>query len=159
MHRPTFNLMSHNFSIIHGDGQLVSVGKTIGGKVQQNIDNGVKGLPGGFKNGCAIRMSYSLNYSGFPVKSGRWATVSGADKKLYIYRVEDIFAYLKANFGEPDKTVKKPKPDDFAGLKGILVFYVHWLDASGHATLWDGRTCSDHCYFPVASQASIWLLK
>ncbi|HYE70343.1 MAG TPA: T6SS effector amidase Tae4 family protein [Aquabacterium sp.] len=49
--------------------------------------------------------------------------------------------------------------DDFAKLKGIIVFKVQWRDASGHVTLWDGRTCSDHCHFPVASEASIWVLK
>lgn len=47
----------------------------------------------------------------------------------------------------------------FFGLKGILVFGVQWSDASGHATLWDGIRCSDHCYFPVAMEASIWFLK
>jgi hypothetical protein len=152
--------MWSHFSAIYGDGNTASVGKKIGGKVQQNIETGLSHTDAGFKNACAIRMSYSLNYSGVQVGTGEWATVSGADKKLYIYRVKDLLKYLQTNFGEADKTVNSPKPIDFEGMKGILVFNVSgWSNASGHATLWDGRTCSDHCHFPISREASIWLLK
>ncbi|WP_275556011.1 T6SS effector amidase Tae4 family protein [Mixta sp. Marseille-Q2659] len=38
-------------------------------------------------------------------------------------------------------------------MNGILIFTVNsWSDASGHATLWNGYTCSDHCYFPLANR-------
>lgn len=120
---------------------------------------GAKDPKAGFTNACAIRMSYSLNNSGFLIQKGIWKTVSGGDKKQYIYRVSDLLKYLTSTFGKPDKTVKSPKPSDFAGVKGILVFGVQWSDATGHATLWNGSTCSDHCYFPVATEASTWLLK
>ncbi len=62
-------------------------------------------------------------------------------------------------FGKPDRTVRNPKPGDFSGVKGLLVFGIQWSDATGHATLWNGSACSDHCYFPIAAEASIWLLK
>jgi hypothetical protein len=150
--------MWHHFSVIYGDGSVPSVGNRIGGKVQENIELGVKDPKAGFTNACAIRMSYSLNNSGIPITRGIWKTVSGGDKKQYIYRVSDLIKYLNQTFGKPDKTVKNPTPSDFAGMKGILVFGVQWSDATGHATLWDGITCSDHCYFPVAMEASIWLL-
>jgi hypothetical protein len=105
-------------------------------------------------------MSYTLNYSGFKVERGAWKTVSGKDKNWYIYRVRDIINFLNYKFGKPDKTIKNPTPSDFSKDKGILVFTVPgWNDASGHATLWNGTTCSDHCYFPKSSEASIWLLK
>lgn len=158
MARPSFVQIWNNFRVIYGDGTLAGVGNKIGGKVKQNIDMGLNDPKVGFQNGCAIRMSYSLNYSGFPVSSGPWKAVSGADKKQYIYRVADLGVFLKQRFGAPDKTVANPKPGDFAGMRGILVFGVHFRDATGHATLWDGNTCSDHCYFPVAAEASIWLL-
>jgi hypothetical protein len=152
--------MWNNFTAIYGDGSVASVGKKIGGKVGENFELGIKDPNNGFTNACAVRMSYSFNYSGAPVERGTWSTVSGGDKKWYIYRVRDLLAYLKYNFGKPDKTVKSPKASDFSGLKGILVFSVAiWTDASGHATLWNGSTCSDHCYFPVATEASLWLLK
>jgi hypothetical protein len=139
---------------------VVFVGEKIGGKVGQNITLGITDPKAGFTNACAIRMSYSLNYSGSPIVGGAWSTVSGGDKRQYIYRVRDLATYFRQTFGKPEKTVKSPKPTDFAGLKGILVFVVSgWNDASGHATLWDGKICSDHCYFPVATEASIWFLK
>lgn len=152
-------MMWANFGVIYGDGKVATVGKKIGGKVGANIELGEKDPNLGFTNACAIRMSYSLNYSGSPIVRGAWSTVTGGDRKSYIYRVKDLLTYLRQKFGSADKTVKNPKPTDFAGLKGILVFEVDWNDASGHATLWDGSVCSDHCYFPVARGASIWLLK
>jgi hypothetical protein len=141
---------------------LSEVGKVIGGKVQQNIEIGLKDTQHhGFENACAIRMSYSLHHSGITIIPGHptWETVSGADKKLYIYRVADLRKFLETTFGKPDKAVSNPFPRDFSGMKGILVFTQHFVGASGHATLWNGITCSDHCYFPRSTKAEIWLLK
>jgi hypothetical protein len=103
--------------------------------------------------------SYTLNYSGVIVTRGLWKTVSGADGKWYIYRVSDLLKFLEFSFGNPDKTIKNPNTSDFAGIQKILIFNVNWQDASGHATLWNGISCSDHCYFPIAQEASIWILK
>ncbi|GLR08537.1 hypothetical protein GCM10007905_12560 [Mixta theicola] len=62
-------------------------------------------------------------------------------------------------YGKPEKTVVNPTVHDFNGLNGMLVFTVNgWNDASRHATFWNGSTCSDHCYFPLANEASIWIL-
>jgi len=159
--RPLFLIMWNNFIYIYGDGGVSGVGEKIGGKVGENIELGKKDPKMGFTNACAIRMSYCLNHSGVHVIGNHtWKTVSGADSKLYIYRLRDLRDFLKHSFGKPDKVIKNPKPADFAGLKGILIFNVQgWNDASGHATLWDGNTCSDHCFFPVASEASLWQLK
>lgn len=156
--KPTFQTMWHHFATIYGDGSIVSVGEKIGGKVQENIQLGVKDPKLGFTNACAIRMSYSLNNAGSPVPNGSWKTVSGGDKKQYIYRVSDLIKYLNSAFGKPDKTVKNPRPSDFSGRTGILVFGVQWSDATGHATLWNGSACSDRCYFPIAAEAWLWRL-
>lgn len=102
--------MWHNFIAVYGDGSVPSVGKKIGGKVQENIDLGVKDPKAGFTNACAIRMSYSLNNSGSLIPRGIWKTVSGGDKKQYIYRVSDLSKYLTNTFGKPDTTVKTPSP-------------------------------------------------
>lgn len=156
--RPVFLQAWQNFSDINVSVSLV--GKKIGGNVGLNINLGEQDPEQGFTNACAIRMSYTLNYSGAKIERGMWKTVSGADRFWYIYRVKDLIAYLKYKFGAPDKIVKNPKVNDFLGLTGILVFTVDsWNDASGHATLWNGSVCSDHCYFPQATEASIWLLK
>jgi hypothetical protein len=159
LRKPTYNAMWANFTTIYGSGDLVSVGNKIGGKVKVNIDLGVTDPNLGFTNGCAIRMSYALNKSGTLVPRGEWKTVSGDNGNWYIYRVKDLIKFLNSSFGKPDKTVKNPKPTDFHGESGILVFTVDWRDATGHATLWNGTICSDHCHFPVASEAFLWSLK
>jgi Type VI secretion system (T6SS), amidase effector protein 4 len=157
--RPKFSSMWANFATIYGDGNITTVGNKIGGKVKENIDLGVKDPKLGFTNACALRMSYCLNKSGLLIPRGEWQTVSGDDKNWYIFRVSDLLKYLTKTFGKPDKTIKKPKPDNFKGEQGILLFTVPWSDATGHATLWDGNVCSDHCYFPVSLEASIWHLE
>lgn len=113
--RPKFSSMWGHFTIIYGDGKVTTVGNKIGGKVKQNIDLGVKEPTLGFTNACTLRMSYSLNYSGTIVSRGTWKTVSGSDKKWYIYRVRDLVKFLTQSFGAPDKIVKNPKPKDFEG--------------------------------------------
>lgn len=137
------------------------VGQKIGGKVQQNIDSKV------FANACPIRMSYVLNSTGRPIKTNIHPTVGGADGKRYLFRVNDMMAYLDESFGKPDKTVKFPSPSAFAKLKGILVIRGYgWRDAKGHVTLWDGSGCSDTCHLLndpengafVPETASIWVL-
>lgn len=157
--RPKFLSIWGSFKSVYADGNVTSVGNKIGGKVKHNIDLGVSDPNLGFTNACALRMSYALNYSGVSIPRGSWKTVSGADNKWYIFRVKDLLTFLNHSFGKPDKVIKNPKPQDFSRLQGILIFNVSWSDASGHATLWDGKTCSDHCYFPEAHEASIWVLK
>jgi len=150
--RPSFNLAWGAFSRVNGS--VSHVGQVIGGKVRANIDAGI------FTNACAIRMSYVLNRTGHPVRSGAGATSSGADGARYLYRVRDLAPYLETLFGKPDQVVANPGMSQFAGRKGIIVFDVAiWSDASGHATLWNGTSCSDTCYFAESSRASLWELQ
>ena len=155
--RPSFAQAWGKFQEIDGDGTLAFVGNKIGGKVKQNFDLGENG---GFTNGCATRMSYVFNYTGFPIHPGVWATVSGGDNKLYIYRVAEIRKFITSTFGPPDMTFKPPYSQELFKQRGLLVFDVRiWSDASGHVTLWNGTACSDHCYFPQASVVYLWKLK
>jgi hypothetical protein len=55
----------------------IKVAKVIGGNVAANITSSVSP----WKNTCAVRMSYILNYSGMVIPKIREATVSGADKR------------------------------------------------------------------------------
>ncbi|YCI28670.1 type VI secretion system amidase effector protein Tae4 [Erwinia sp. PK3-005] len=158
MNRPLFLQAWNRYSEVNVS--VSKVGEKIGGNVGLNISLGEKDLNQGFTNACAIRMSYVLNYTGSKIKRGAWKTVSGKDKNWYIYRVRDFLSYMNEVYGKPDKSVINPTVHDFKGLNGILIFNVNgWSDASGHATLWNGNTCSDHCYFPLANEASIWILK
>lgn len=163
MVRPAFNSAWVAFMAVQLP--VAEVGKKIGGNVQKNIE-----LPaGGFENACPIRMSYVLNTTGAPIqKSSLYAMVSGGDRFQYIYRVGDMMSYLERTFGKPDKTVRAPKPSDFANMKGIIVIKGHgWSNASGHVTLWDGSKCSDSCHLMndpdngpfIPEVASIWILR
>lgn len=162
--RPSFNSAWNAFMAVLMP--VEAVGKKIGGYVQKNIETPED--RGGFANACPIRMSYVLNTTGFPIrKSPLFSSVSGADRRQYLYKVPDMMRYLEYVFGKPDKTVRSPKPSDFSGQRGILVVRGHgWKNAVGHVTLWNGRQCSDSCHLLgdpnnstfVPDSASIWLL-
>lgn len=158
--RPKLNLAIKAFKEVYNDigKDVPSVGTLIGGKVDFNI-NKLTPAQGRFENACAIRMSYVLNKSGSKVPYIMGKTVSGKNGNWYIYTVENLKSYLINTLGKPDIEVKTPKPIDFKNKKGILVFDVNWLDATGHATIWDGINCSDKCYFPKATKAYFWELK
>lgn len=150
--RPNFNLAWAAFSRVNGS--VAHVGQVIGGKVRLNIDGGI------FTNACAIRMSYVLNQTGFPITANAGAVSSGDGGARYLYRVKDLVPHLEKLFGKPEHTHEKPTAANFAGKRGILVFDVPiWSDASGHATLWNGTMCSDSCYFAESTRASLWELK
>ena len=155
--RLKFDTMWKHFSTVNVN--VPTVGEIIGGKVQQNIIIGMTHPNDGFKNACAIRMSYALHHSGIIFATGDWVTVSGADKKGYIFRVTDMKKFLYAAIGKPDKSIANPMARDFSNNKGILVFTKQFGDASGHVTLWNGHQCADHCYFEGATKAELWLLK
>jgi hypothetical protein len=139
------------------------VGNIIGGKVGANTAAGI------FTNACPIRMSYVLNYSGFPIPANqKYAIVSGKDGRQYMYHVNDMMTYLNRAFGAPDITVKSPHLTDFNGKQGILLIQGHgWKDARGHVTLWNGAICSDTCHLTddpangsfVPDTASLWILQ
>jgi len=153
MHRPQFAQAWALFQTVLGDGTVASVGNLIGGKVKSNIDSQI------FTNACAIRMSYVLNRTGVRIRPNANQTVSGGDKFHYYFRVKDLIAFLRQNLGKPDAAVSAQKAGTLAGKKGLLVFEVAvWRDASGHATLWDGIACSDHCYFLEANRLLFWSL-
>lgn len=137
--RPDFSAAWAKFSEVNVP--VADVGRKIGGKVEQNIKSGI------FQNACPIRMSYVLNYTGVPIPRTRYAVVSGADAKWYMFRVNEMMSFLETTFGAADKTAKAPKTSDFTGLKGLIVVKGSgWSNARGHVTLWNGVTCSDTCH-------------
>jgi len=123
------------------------VANVIGGNVAKNVNNPEPAQR--WSNTCAVRMSYILNQSGLIIPQVRGRTVSGADRRWYFFRVRDLIAFLEQRWGTPD-VIKYPPPGGgtMAGKKGLVLFEVSgWWDAAGHATLFDGTHCYDHCYF------------
>jgi len=82
-----------------------------------------------------------------PATAGK--TKKGGDHRNYFYRVKDVISFLNLKWGPLEAVAYPPAGGGtLSGKKGIVLFEVHgWSDASGHATLFDGTTCYDHCYF------------
>ena len=151
---------------IHDENDPIGrVKHLIGGKVKQNFE--IPERKGGWVNTCAIRMSYVLNYTGqtIPYITGR--TVSGSDGKWYFFRVKDVIDWLIRQWGKPDEIVNYPVFDNKSLLnkRGLILFEIRgWSDSAGHATFWNGFTCSDHCYFNeegkwyTTTKANFWEL-
>jgi hypothetical protein len=64
-----------------------------------------------------------------------------------------------------NKDEQLPRPS-LVGKKGVILFEVSsWSDPQGHATLFNGQSCYDHCYFnePEAKyrtdRANFWGLR
>lgn len=147
--RPSWILADNAFFEVYDQiGRSVSaVGIKLGGKIDYNI-NSLSPEDGRFENACAIRISYVLNKTGATVPYVHGQTVSDANGHWYFYRVIDLFDFLTQQWGQPDLTAKPPNMRRLEGLRGVLVFKVgSWRNATGHVTLWDGRICSDQCYF------------
>ena len=161
--RPAFNAAwAASMRIYDAADPSGNVATIVGGKVAQNINR-----PGGWENTCAVRMSYILNQCGLHIPPLTHHTVRGADGSSYFFRVKDLIKFLKQEWGDPDVVDQYPPSGGGAliGKKGVVLFEVAgWADASGHATLWNGALCYDHCYFnePTANyttkRANFWAL-
>lgn len=164
MARPSFNVAwNASLQIYSSSGSAPHVAKVIGGAVATNIN-----MVGGWTNTCAVRISYILNKSGVAVPKLKGKTVTGADGSNYFFRVADVIAYLTQRWGKPDVLLASPPSGGgpLAGKKGLILFEVSgWGDASGHATLYNGSGCYDHCYFNEegvnykTSRAHFWSLE
>jgi hypothetical protein len=140
------------------------VASVIGGAVASNVTSGEHP----WRNTCAVRISYILNYTGIYVPSLHTETVPGADHRHYFFRVKDVMKFLRRQWGPPDIVVKFPPVGGgpLAGKRGLILFEVKgWNDAAGHATLWNGTQCYDHCYFNESGvsykteRANFWSLR
>ncbi|VWB32032.1 hypothetical protein BLA14095_01252 [Burkholderia lata] len=111
-------------------------------------------------------MSYILGEAGMVMPRIPGQTVSGGDSRQYFFRVRDLIRFLEQRWGKAEG-VKYPPSNGgaLAGRQGVILFEVSgWSDAQGHATLFNGRTCYDHCYFNEPSaryrtdRANFWSL-
>jgi hypothetical protein len=141
MAKPSFSMMWQAFPDHTKYPTLRDLHTFIGGALAKNIDEPGFGANG---NTCAVRMSRALNYGNLPVsakmvKSLGIATMTGADGKLYIFRVRELKIYLRSALGVTPSKVFKNFDQAFIGKQGIVAFDVSgWSDASGHVALWNG---------------------
>ncbi len=125
--------------------------KLIGGKVQWNYQNTTD-----FKNACAIRLSYAFNQiSGHQIPYTPNQTVSGNDSHWYFYRVTDMVAYLRYNYGDPVRITS----DMIKGKKGIIwQSDCGWGDASGHLDIWNDTNALQK-YYTICEDLYFWEIK
>ena len=165
MTRPSFiaawAASMHIYDPVDSAGKVAQV---VGGNVATNINN--RDPKQRWANTCAVRMSYILNQSGLKVPKIAGQTVSGADHHWYFFRVTNLIAFLEQRWGKAE-IIKYPLSGGgaVAGKKGVILFEVTgWADAQGHATLFNGSSCYDHCYFNepgaryTTDRANFWSL-
>lgn len=119
-------------------------------------------------NTCAVRMSYAMNYIGFPIPRGfpNLSTVKGGDGMRYAFRVRELRPWLRHTFGAPDFEVKKKANEAFDRsqimlMVGLIAFDINFSDATGHLDATFGGTFSSEFglskdYFQLATKVSIW---
>ncbi|MDR2924628.1 MAG: type VI secretion system amidase effector protein Tae4 [Azoarcus sp.] len=121
------------------------VAQVIGGTVAVNIR--LSDTTKQWTNTCAVRMSYILNQTGTYIPRIPGQTVTGEDKRNYFFRVNNLINFLRHQWGAPE-TIKYPPSAALAGQKGVVLFEIAgFSNAAGHATLYNGTSCYDHCYF------------
>ncbi|QCP47799.1 cytoplasmic protein [Trinickia violacea] len=159
------------FSTVWAESQAIYSPTHTGEKVAQmiggNVAAHIRDKKNPWKNTCAVRMSYILNRSGVFIPALPGKTKTGDGGLNYFYRVKDLIAFLRQRWGEPEVVAYPPSGGgSLAGRKGVVLFEVSgWNDASGHATLYNGSTCYDHCYFNETGatyrteRANFWALK
>jgi hypothetical protein len=97
-----------------------------------------------YQNTCATRISYAFNHGGYKIKSGEFNDIY-SHAKIFA-SVIGIVKFLKSQFGSSDIKFDGDAnhfKSKITGKKGIIVFKIKWLDATGHVTLWDGKECVD----------------
>lgn len=103
MTRPSFTAAwAASMRIYDPANSAAKVARVIGGYVEKNVNNPDPKQKWG--NTCAVRMSYILNQSGLIIPSMPGQTVSGADKRQYFFRVDNLIAFLKQRLGGNPKS-------------------------------------------------------
>ena len=149
MNRPSFATAWAASMQIHDPANAAAkVAQVIGGKVAANILP--IGQQGKWVNTCAVRMSFILNSTGVMIPHMRGKTVSGSGGRWYFHYIRDVVQFLIARWGPADLVIPYPPQGGgkLANRRGVILFEIGgWSHAAGHATLWNGTSCYDHCYF------------
>lgn len=150
----------------------------VGGEVYQaKLD-----YPALTQNGCALKVSRALNYSGVTIPKitttkGAPGTLKGKDGKYYFLNAKALNTWMRKTFGvNPQNTNHVPFDENNIGsngenvinqinnqqLKGIFSMIAKdptTFGASGHADiLLSNGMCKDGCYLNSAKTIDIWIL-
>lgn len=144
--------------------------------------------PAETENGCALKVSRALNYSGIVIPeiattANYLGTVKGADGKYYFLNAKSLIIWMQKTFGTTtnQKYLYKHLDDyegnvnnygngfksSISGKKGIFTMFPinppnppddTGFGASGHADIFDGIQCKAACYFQDALEIHFWEL-
>lgn len=165
MDRPRFSDAWEAAGRIYSPAQSAErVAVLIGGEVARRIRDPIPEHR--WVNTCAIRMSYILAQAGMPIPHLSGKTIPGRGHHQYFYRVKALRSFLQQRWGHADVQLNQPRNGLWlSGKQGVIIFGVSgWGDASGHASLFNGSSCYDKCYFnsPGAKyqtrDAVLWVL-
>ncbi len=68
-----------------------------------------------------------------------------------------LVKHLTSKYEMPEKFSPLEYKSKLKGRRGIIVFEVRgWLDATGHADLWDGSKCLSKSYGGMANKILFW---
>lgn len=154
------NLPSWNaFSSAYPNESSAQLYGVVGGAVAQ----AQKDYPIQTVNGCALKVSRALNYSGVVIPNIPGKTLKGADNKFYFLNAKALNAWMRKTFGTSPTNPKHKNftkldggnngqnfPNLFKNKKGIfsLVSPPNSSWASGHADiLYLNGTCKTGCHF------------
>jgi len=115
------------------------------------------------QNGCALKVSRALNYSGIVIPNIPGKTLKGADNKYYFLNAKALNVWMRKTFGVSPNNPRhknftkldggnngKNFPNLFKNKKGIfsIVSPSNSSWASGHADiLYSNGTCKAGCHF------------
>ncbi|SDS16136.1 type VI secretion system amidase effector protein Tae4 [Pseudomonas granadensis] len=144
--RPKFSTLWTAYAEV-GPKSSIEVYALVGG----NVEAARAEKPDAYANACALRISRGFNYGGYKIPKGTIIPsksiyrLAGADQLPYIMKVADFLAFLKHNWGAPDRELKMSESDYINGKKGVIIMEINgWSDATGHATLWNGSATGDN---------------
>lgn len=94
-----------------------------------------------YNNTCAVRLSFAMIKSGMSIPKKHREGIDGDNNNLII-KVATFNLFLTNLIGDFDWGMSKPpgssiSVSDLPKQTGIIIYHVHWDDATGHIDLWD----------------------
>lgn len=96
-----------------------------------------------FRNTCAAKLSYALNYSGFEIPKNTPYTYLGEDNKYYFINAGKMIKYLNENFKRSDLKTYKIK-----NVYNSIIFQeIYSKGVSGHVdVIFNKKSASGYYY-------------
>ena len=117
-------------------------------------------------NTCTLRMSEAFNGAGQaipeePPRPLHRARRRKEELRSARRRVQAVHAQHLRRAGHRADPARRLEDGvlrtDFSHLRGVMCFEVHFADATGHFTLWDGTQPVHGDYFARAYRVSLWI--